>query len=31
MENGILTLNDAPGIGVTPSAAALQKYRRKII
>jgi L-alanine-DL-glutamate epimerase-like enolase superfamily enzyme len=31
MENGILTLNDAPGIGVTLSAAALQKYGRKII
>jgi L-alanine-DL-glutamate epimerase-like enolase superfamily enzyme len=31
MENGILTLNDAPGVGVTLSAAALQKYRRKII
>jgi L-alanine-DL-glutamate epimerase-like enolase superfamily enzyme len=31
MENGILTHNDAPGVGVTLSAAALQKYRRKII
>jgi malonate decarboxylase alpha subunit len=31
MENGILTVNDAPGIGVTLSAAALKKYGRKIL
>jgi L-alanine-DL-glutamate epimerase-like enolase superfamily enzyme len=31
MENGILTVNDAPGIGVTLSAAALKKYGRKVV
>ena len=30
-ENGIVTVNDAPGIGVTLSAAALKKYGRKIV
>jgi L-alanine-DL-glutamate epimerase-like enolase superfamily enzyme len=31
MENGILTVNEAPGIGVTLSAGALKKYGRKIV